>query len=1012
MPRRYGAGRLIVWLSWLCILAPEDIAAQSFSQQKVFGRYQQVVWTEEHGLPQNTVRAILRASDGYLWIGTLSGAARFDGVRFTLFNGANSPDFKGSYIEWIFEDRQKNLWIGAENSGLMRFSGDRFRSWPLKDTLPHENVVNLYQDRRGTFWGGTHRGLLRFEGDRFTVFTTRDGLPHDTIEDVGEDPEGNLWIATGGGLSLFKDGRFTNYTQRDGIPGGAVQALAWDRSGTLWVGSSRGLARFRDGRFTVVGVRDGLFDLETRELLCDREGNLWIGTLDGGLFYRPAGAADDRLLRYTPKDGLPSDRISAIYQDPDGDIWIGLNGGLMQLRTPRFQVYTPEHGLANDFIWTVFEDSRGAVWAGTATGLSRLSNGRFTTFTIRDGLCQSSANGLGEDSGGNVWTTTAGCAGRFNNGEYRYFKMKDGLPSDNARVVYGDRTGQVWIGTLGGGLTLYSEGRFTNYTEREGLLDNDVRVIYEDRAGALWLGCRTGFSRFKDGRFTNFPTKDLIKGGGGRAFYEDHSGNLWIYVRDGGLLRYRDGKFTPITTRDGLYDATAYAILPDSDDDSGNLWMTCDRGVFRVSLKDLNDFADGRTRSVVSFAYGLTDGLLTRECNGGAPGAWRARDGRLWFATAHGVAVTNPKSLNTNPPLVAIEGARLERERLPFGADIRVNPGQEDLEIDYTGLSWSRPKEIRFRYRLIGLDREWVDAGMRRTAYFPYLPPGEYTFQVIADNGEGVWNETGSSLRITVVPPFYRTWWFTLLGLALACGLAAAFYKVRVNRLRRLHAQQEAFSRRLLESQESERKRIAAELHDSIGQNLLIIKNRALMGLAPESIPSPTREQLDDISAISSQAIEEVREIAFNLRPYQIDRLGLSRAIEAMVKKVAASSGIRFELNVAPLKGLFTKEAEISLYRIAQECVNNIVKHSAATDASVAATHRNQAVELRFEDNGKGFVVEDKTTDETGKQGFGLAGMAERVRILGGVHRVASAPGRGTTITITIAVQNAPQVVP
>jgi ligand-binding sensor domain-containing protein len=313
------------------------------------------------------------------------------------------------------------------------------------------------------------------------------------------------------------------------------------------------------------------------------------------------------------------------------------------------------------------------------------------------------------------------------------------------------------------------------YTTRDGLADEEFVNMYEDRAGAVWLATRYGgMSRFKDGRITTWTTREGLASNHVLSFYEDRTGALWIGTHGGGLHRFKDGKFAIITVNDGLYDNLAFQILSDTDDDSGNLWMSGNRGVYRASLKELNDFADGRARSVTSFSYGVADGMLTRECNGGSPAGCKTRDGRLWFPTNKGVVVIDPNRRDPRATLVAIEEARVDRMALPPGQDVLIKPGQDNLEIRYTGLNWLRPQQINFKYKLVGLDHDWVSAGMRRAAYFPHLPPGEYTFQVIADNGEGVWNEEGKSLRITVLAPFYRRPWFlTLIGLAVV-GLAAA----------------------------------------------------------------------------------------------------------------------------------------------------------------------------------------------------------------------------------------------
>jgi signal transduction histidine kinase len=328
-------------------------------------------------------------------------------------------------------------------------------------------------------------------------------------------------------------------------------------------------------------------------------------------------------------------------------------------------------------------------------------------------------------------------------------------------------------------------------------------------------------------------------------------------------------------------------------------------------------------------------------------------------------------------------------------------PGQENLEIQYTALSWARPQQIRFRYRLEGVDRDWVDAGTRRTAYYSHVPPGRYTFAVIADNGEGTWNTAGRHMVVSVRAAFYQTWWFPVLmvgggGLALVAMVS----QYRVRQFRQSEATQHAFSRQLIASQENERKRIASELHDSLGQHLLIIKNRAVMGSAAAAAGDATRTQFDEIAASAGHSLEEVRRIAYKLRPYHLDRLGLTQALGAMVDNVAASTGMRLEARLAPIDGVFPKHAEITIFRVVQESLNNIVKHSQASLGTITTRQQGDIVTIEVEDNGNGFDASSLSL--SGNGGFGLAGMAERVRILGGQHRIDSVPGYSTTVTITL----------
>ncbi|HMX27297.1 MAG TPA: triple tyrosine motif-containing protein, partial [Blastocatellia bacterium] len=542
---------------------------------------------------------------------------------------------------------------------------------------------------------------------------------------------------------------------------------------------------------------------------------------------------------------------------------------------------------------------------------------------------------------------------------------------------------------------------------RDGLADDEITALYESRSGTIWAGLRNGgISRFDAAaeRFNSWTIKDGLPGDQIFAFYEDRQGCLWIGTSGGGLRRFKDGRFAAVTVKQGLYDNRLFQILSDSDDDSGDLWMSCNRGIFRVSLHELNECAEGRRETVTSFAYGIADGMLSRECNSACPAGWKARDGRLWFPTTKGVVAIDPRRRDIPLSRVAIERVLLNRAPLPADQIVQLRPGQENLEIEYTGINWSRPQQIRFKYQLAGLSQDWVETGTRRTAYFSGLPPGDYTFRVIADNGEGVWRMEAATLRIVVLPPFYRTWWFRALAALAALSLAALGYRLRIRQLEERHAAQQAFSRRLIESQEAERKRIAAELHDGLGQNLLVIKNRALFGLLQPDDASRSAAQLTDISATVSQAIDEVRQIAANLHPYQLDRLGLTKALTAMIRKVGAAAQLDIAVSLDNVDDALDAAEQINLYRIVQEGLNNIVKHAAATQVNVQVLRTSQDLQLTLRDNGRGFVPAEpgKRSAESASGGLGLTGMAERARLLGGALEIDSAPEMGTLLTLNI----------
>ncbi len=515
----------------------------------------------------------------------------------------------------------------------------------------------------------------------------------------------------------------------------------------------------------------------------------------------------------------------------------------------------------------------------------------------------------------------------------------------------------MWFATQHG-LVRHVDGGTTVFTSRDGLAGDEIRTIVESRTAArMWFGGYGGLSRWQDGRLTRWTEENGLPVNTVRALHEDEDGVLWIGTYDGGLARFADGRFTHYTTRVGMFNDGVFQILEDA---RGNLWMSSNRGISRVRKRELNDFAVGKRWEITAIAYGRGDGMLNVECNGGLwPAGIKARDGTLWFPTQDGVAMIDPASVTSNPrpPPVVIESFLLDREPLAplrFEHPLRIAPGKAAFEIGYTSLSFTNPEYVRFRYRLAGLDEDWIDARARRTAYYSHVPPGKYIFTVIAASGDGVWNTAGASLQIVVLPPFYRSWWFVSFLAAATAAVVIITWKRREWRLKRAHAAQQAFSRQLIASQEAERKRIAAELHDSLGQRLVVIKNLAV--LASGATSDGSRERIDEIATEAHQAIGEVREIAQNLRPHELDRVGLTKALTGLVRKARSASTIELTADVDTMDGVFAKDAEVNLYRVVQESLNNVLKHSGATMASLTVRRSGSRVQITIEDNGRGFV--------------------------------------------------------
>jgi len=783
---------------WWCLLVFGGIFLLSspgyaLDPTKEISQYVIDIWGLEEGLPNNSVNAILRTRDGYLWLGTEVGLVRFDGVRFEVFDKRRVKAMSGNFVQALCEDREGSLWIGTRD-GLLRLQDGGFTAFTTRQGLAHNHILALLEDRAGNLWIGTNGGgLSRLKDGGFTTFTTGQGLAHNRIQALHEDRAGNLWIGThGGGLSRMKDGRFTTYSTKTtphGLPNDIVFAVYEDRAGTLWVGTEPGLVSIEAGQFTnstdirfTVAAPDAIQAFDE-----DRNGNLWVGTYVG-LGRLLAG----KFTKFTRQEDLGVERVQAIHEDADGSLWIGMYGlGLVRLQDGKFTTYTQRQGLAMDNVRTILESRDGSLWIGTmGGGLSHLKDGRFTTYRSRDGLAHDWVRTIHEDRSGGLWIGTDGgglsCLkdGRFTNYSTQSTQLE--LPGNLLRVIYEDRNGSLWIGTFDRGLVRMKDGRFTTYTTQHGLPDNCVLVIHEEPDGSLWIGTKGGLSRLQNGTFTTYTTQTTQQGLAGnwvRAIHRDRNGSLWIGTLGGGLSRLKDGKFISITKKEGLFDDDVWVIL---DDDRGNFWMTSNHGVFRTSQKELNAFCDGKIKSVHCISYNEKDGMKARECNGGSqPAGCKTRDGKLWFPTMTGMAMVDPGNIKTNPtpPPVVIEKITVGTESidpllLPKGQKPVFSPGNNELEIRYTGLSLSVPERVLFKTKLEGYDTRWKEMGQRRIAYYTSLPAGNYTFRVTACNNDGLWNETGASISFYLTPYFYQAGWFYILVSLLLVLTGYVVYRV------------------------------------------------------------------------------------------------------------------------------------------------------------------------------------------------------------------------------------------
>lgn len=813
--RREGMrARRSVLVGMMLVLVAAGRDARALDPAKAVTQFGHDLWQLEQGLPQNTVFALTQTKDGYVWLGTAEGLVRFDGVSFTVFSRRNTPELRNNVISSLLETRDGALWVGTDGGGLVRLKDGLFRSYGKKEGLSSLRIASLLQDRTGQIWVGTFEsGLNRWRNGSFEVVTKKDGLSDDRVRALSEDADGTLWIGTdGGGINLLKNGKVMPLPLDRPLSSNHVRALAFDRAGTLWAGTfGGGVNVVKNGHVRVLDMGDGLSSNSVTSLHEDREGGVWIGTYGGGLNRIHGGKVES--LRV--KDGLSSDYICSLAEDREGSLWIGtVAGGLNRIREGKLSSFTKQEGLPSDSVRALTEDRDGAIWVGTeGGGVSRFEGGRFKTFTTENGLLDNGVYSVLCDEDNSLWIGGYGSGlNRLKDGRLATFLPPVEGMLGGIHVLASDGRGALWIGTFRDGLYRYVaapdpagqpgrlRGTLTPFTSREGLSSEKVLSIKKDHLGIVWVGTAGGgLNRIENGRFTEFPGQDQLRNEFVYAIHEDAEGVLWIGTSGSGLGRLKGGKLTYITSKDGLFDDVFLGIV---QDDGGDLWFTCNKGISRAKLADLNAFAERRIPRVSVTPYGVADGMKSSECNSGGQPAFKSRDGRLWFATIKGFVVIDPRRIPMNaviPPVliedVLIEDVLSNGRRDPASGFGPAHPlveaprltfpaGSEKFEFHYTALSFLGPEHVRFRYKLDGLDSSWTEAGTRRVAYYNRIPHGTYHFRVIGCNNDGLWNERGGSVTVSVLPHFWETIWFYVLSVGLASALLAGAVSLRVRQMK------------------------------------------------------------------------------------------------------------------------------------------------------------------------------------------------------------------------------------
>lgn len=998
---------------------------------------------DPNSLGDGWVESLYEDRDGYLWVGTYQGGLnRYDPNTDTFTQFRHIPEEPSSISEGticaILQDRNGILWVGTTD-GLNKFDPEsnsftHYRNNPRDpNSLSHNNVHVIYQDSKDRMWIGTLGGGLELFDPvtgKFTHFRTstdmeeEEGEPTSTpmapnlaetllgaqetisnnyIKDIVEDGKGNLWVATQKGINHFNPTRsqFKHYLSVENNPStlsyNFASALLIDRHGTLWVGTGYGLNRFNETPdkfsryFSTPHIPDSLSSNNIFSLYEDREGVLWVGTWGGGVNKHSPAQDKFALYRYnpdSPRAGIPAEGVFGATADDSGVAWFGSPGEGLTRFDPESGLSTrflsnPDNpnSLASNQVWETYIDSTNTLWIGTNAGLDKFDSatGIFIHYKTdplnpETSLRSNLITEISEGPGGNFWIGTSRGLDLFdrNHGTFTHItdlSEPEGATSSSVNAILEDRDGFLWVGTSGeGAYRLDLKNNIFHYYRSEAgkpanLSSNIVLDIYQDNKGTIWLGTSGGLNKYN-------PQTDT---------------------------------FSVLIERDGLPNNFIYCIIPD---ENGSLWLTTNYGLSRF---------DPSTKSFQNFT--VSDGLQSNEFNSDA--CARSENGDIYIGGTFGINLFTPSEIPSNSyaPPIAITSLTQGEKLIESGASVEnireltLKWPANSFEFEFAALSFAEPGKNQYAYALDGFDTNWNEIGGKREGRYTNLPGGEYALWLRGSNNDGVWTENRVALKVTVIPPFWETWWFFMLAGMVIITTVWGGYRLRVRSIeaRRQELERQVAERtreieRLFEQMKElaiieERNRLARELHDSAKQKAFAAL--AQIGAANGLIQRNTTAAQKHIGEAENLVHDVIQELTFLIQemyPMALKEKGLVVTLREYVYEWESRTDINASLRVDGDFQLPLKVGQ-SLYRITQETLANTARHSHASSVHMALMYDTNKVSLSIADDGCGFDVDQKP------KGVGLRSIKERAESVGGTFILESGPGKGTRIEIIIPVE-------
>ncbi len=957
-----------------------------------------------------------------------------------------------SGIEAIAQTLDGYLWLSSDSQGLYRFDGVRFVPWTL---LPNgktiKAIVSVYGDHAGGLWTLGARQVVHLKGGVVTSQFNLDGLQQ--FQQISEDPDGSLWVVRGqtavtdAPLCHITDQAAKCFGKSDGVPISPADSLLADGKGGFWLGGQTALVHWHDGvseMYRIEALKSNAGQNGIATLAHGPDGSLWVGIqAEGpglGLGQLKQGAVKPFV---TPTFDGSKVVVSEMISDHDGNLWVGTaSKGIFRIHGNVVDHYQQTDGLSGDGILALFEDREGIVWTVTTNGIDSFRDPSVTAFSAREGLAADAAAGVLASRDGTIWVANAGSLDQIKDGKVSSLRTGSGLPGHQVSSLFEDRAGNLWVG-VDDGLYLFKSARFRRLPEPNNQPLGMAVGITEDNDGDIWAECLSNprkLVRIRDFRVREeFPASQIPPG---HSLASDPHGGIWIATKKGdigllrngvfeakfplnpggdpsnrqimaeadgsilagsenGLVEWRQGKVQRMTTKNGLPCNSVISFIEDKEN---RWWLHTSCGIVQFPDSELERWRANPAAVVQTRVYDVLDGARPT----GGPSfnaAAYSSDGRVWFATGFVVEMVDPSRLSQKgvPAQAYIESLVADRKEFEATPNLKVPPNPRDLQIDYTSPTFSIPQKVNFRYRLDNYDHDWHEAGTRRQAFYTDLPPGKYSFRVIASNSDGVWNDNIARLDFSVAPAYYQTNWFRALCACIFLALLWAAYQWRV---RQLHHQFDM----TLEARVAERTRIARDLHDTLLQSAhgVLLRFQTVSQLLPDR-PMEAKEKLDNAIDQTADFITEARDEVQGLRDSTVQSNDLALAISTLGQELGTdSTNHRPALRVA-VEGEARNLHPIlrdEIYKVAAEALRNAFRHSQARQIEVEIRYDNEQFRLRVRDDGKG--VDPAILSSQGNEGhFGLPGMRERASLIGGKLVVWSEVDAGTEVELRVPASTA-----